>query len=106
MPTPATDPLAGLKNLGPTSAEMLREVGIETPDALREAGAVLAYKLLQLRFGPRVNALFLYALEGALADRHWNSFSPGEKARMKQEAAGALEVLPARRGGAGGTRVP
>jgi DNA transformation protein and related proteins len=88
------EPLTALKNLGPESARMLLEVGIETPEALREAGAVLAYKLLQHRFGARVNALFLFALEGALTGRHWNSFSPEEKARLRSDADGDLEVEP------------
>ena len=46
----AADPLSGLRNLGEKSAELLREDGIETPEALREAGAVLAYKVLKHRF--------------------------------------------------------
>ena len=54
----------------------------------------MAYKLVQHRVGGRVNLLFLYALEGALADRHWNSFSAEEKARMKEDAAEELEVGP------------
>ena len=82
-----------LKNLGPTTAEMLREVGIETADDLREAGAALAYRVLQLRFrGQKVNALFLFAMEGALQDRHWNAFSPKEKAALREAAAGDLEI--------------
>lgn len=88
------EPLVSLKNLGSTSAAMLREVGIETPEALREAGAVLAYKILRHRYPTHVNLLFLYALEGALTDRHWNSFSPQEKARLKAAVAGDLEIEP------------
>ncbi|MDX1420210.1 MAG: TfoX/Sxy family DNA transformation protein [Rubricoccaceae bacterium] len=89
------EPLTGLKNLGPQSAAMLREVGIETPEGLREAGAVMAYKLLQYRFGRvRVNALFLFALEGALTDRHWNSFTAAERACLRAEADGELEIRP------------
>ncbi|MEM1056124.1 MAG: TfoX/Sxy family protein [Bacteroidota bacterium] len=82
-----------LKNLGPTSAEMLREVGIETAEDLHECGAVMAYKILQHRFGKqKVNALFLFALVGAMEDRHWNSFSPEEKAVLREAASGDLEV--------------
>ena len=71
---------------------MLRAVGIERPEALREAGAVLAYKILKHRFPTSVNLLFLYALEGALAERHWSSFSPEEKATLNEAVAGELEV--------------
>ncbi|MEM6326876.1 MAG: TfoX/Sxy family protein [Bacteroidota bacterium] len=82
-----------LPNLGPTSASMIREVGIETADDLREAGAVLAYKILQHRFGrQRVNALFLFAMEGALIGRHYNDFSPEEKAALREAASGDLTI--------------
>lgn len=89
-----SESLADLKNLGSRSTEMLRAVGIETPEALREAGAVLAYKILKHRFPKAVNLLFLYALEGALTNRHWNSFSPDEKARLQAEAQGELKIGP------------
>jgi DNA transformation protein len=85
------DPLAALPNLGPKSAEMLRAVGVTSPDELRRVGASMAYHILRHRF-PGVDVLFLYALEGAIAGRHWNSFSAGEKARLKAEADGDLEV--------------
>ena len=84
--------LLGLKNLGPTSAAMLETVGIDSEDALREAGSVLAYKILKHRYPKSVNLLFLYAIEGALTGRHWNSFSTDEKARLKAEAEGILEI--------------
>jgi DNA transformation protein len=90
-----TRELAALKNLGPTTARMLREAGIETPEALREVGAPLAYRILRHRFGKaRVNALYLFAMEGALQNRHWNSFTPGEKAALRDAAAGDLEAGP------------
>lgn len=92
----ATNEEAGIEtlmNLGPTSVEMLRQVGIGTAGDLREAGAAMAYRILRHRFGKqRVNALFLFAMEGALQDRHWNSFTPDEKAALREEASGDLEV--------------
>lgn len=89
--------LADLPSLGPTSAAMLEEVGIETPEALREAGAVFAYKILRFRFGPtRVNPLFLFSLHAALTGRHWSQVSAEEKARLRADAqAGDLDVGPA-----------
>lgn len=84
--------LGDLTNLGPTSVAMLREIGIETPEALREAGAALAYKILKHRFPQQVNLIFLYALEGALTERHWNSFSPEEKVLLKAHVEGELEI--------------
>ncbi len=86
------DSLSDLRNLGPKSAKMLCDVGITTPSALRDAGAFLAYRMLKHRFPNKVSLLFLYALDGALQNRHWNSYSPEEKARLKEEAAGELET--------------
>lgn len=83
-----------MKNLGPKSRAMLREVGIETLDDLRRAGAPMAYRILAHRFGARVNVLFLWALAGALDDRHWASYSAEEKAALRAEAEGELTVGP------------
>ncbi len=96
MARPPAGSVAGLKNLGPTTAALLREVGVETADELRRVGSAMAYKLLTHRFPDRTNMLFLYAMEGALQGRNLLDFSPEEKARLKAEASGTLEV------GAGG----
>lgn len=88
------DGLAALKNLGPTTAALLHEVGIETPEELRRVGSVMAYKLLCHRFPAQANVLFLYALEGALQGRSYLDLAPEEKARLKAEAGGDLEVGP------------
>ncbi len=89
---PAGTPTTSLRNLGPTTAAMLEAVGIDSAEALREAGALLAYKILRHRYPTAVGLLTLYALEGALTDRHWNSFTPEERARMKADADGDLEI--------------
>ena len=39
-----------------------------------------------------MNRLLLYALAGALQDRHWNSFSAEEKAAISAETDGHLGV--------------
>ena len=90
--TAPTDPLADLRNLGEKSAELLREIGIEKPEALSEAGAALAYKILKHRFPKEVTLNFLYAMEGALQNRHWNSFTPEEKEELKAAVEGELET--------------
>jgi len=83
---------SALKNLGPKTDAMLAAVGIETADDLREVGAAMAYRMLRHRFGPGVNRIALWALAGALADRHWTSFSDDEKATLEADASGALDV--------------
>ena len=84
--------LADLKNLGPTSSQMLAEVGIGTAEELRRVGAPFAYQILRHRYGTRVNRLFLWALAGALDGRHWNSYSAEEKAALDAAASGDVRV--------------
>ena len=52
----------------------------------------MAYAILRHRFGTRVNALFLYALAGALDGRHWTSYSADEKVALREAASGRLDV--------------
>lgn len=85
---------SSLRNLGPTSDEMLAAVGIETADDLRRAGAAMAYRMLRHRFGTGVNRLALWALAGALEDRHWLGFTDAEKAALDADASGDLTVGP------------
>ncbi|MEO0559252.1 MAG: TfoX/Sxy family DNA transformation protein [Bacteroidota bacterium] len=81
-----------LKNLGPESDRMLQDCGIETADEVRQLGAAMTYKILKHRFGDHVNRIWLYALEGALTDRHWNSFSPEENARLTASVEDELTI--------------
>ena len=71
---------------------MLAAVGIETAAEVRRLGAPFVYRVLRHRFGARVNRVSLWALAGALQDRHWTHFSPDEKAALDAEAAGDLDV--------------
>ncbi|WP_420457225.1 TfoX/Sxy family protein [Rubrivirga sp.] len=86
-------PPSSLKNLGPTSDRMLADVGIETADDLRSVGAEMAYRMVKHRH-PGVTLHLLYALVGALADRHWAGFSAEEKAALRASADGDLDVGP------------
>ncbi len=80
-----------LKNIGPQMALWLGHVGITTPAELAQVSAPMAYQMLRHHF-KGVNRLALYALYGALENRHWNSYSAAEKARMTDEASHLLEV--------------
>lgn len=90
MLSPET-PVEQLLNIGPKSANWLKEVGISTLADLQKAGAVLAYKILQHRF-KGINILMLYGLYGALNNRHWNSLSREEKDTLKSAAAEAVQI--------------
>lgn len=83
-----------LKNIGPSSAVWLEEIGITSKAALAEIGPVMIYKMIQHRH-PGVNVLLLYALQGAVMDVHWNALSADMKASLRREASGELSVEPA-----------
>lgn len=57
-----------LHNIGPTCAKHLLDVGIDSPEKLKKLGAKKAYlKMCQHPdFCGDYNALYLYALEGAI----------------------------------------
>lgn len=74
------------------SDRYLAAVGIETAAEVRRLGAPMVYRMLKHRHGAKVNRIWLYALGGALADRHWNSFSPEEKEALTEAADGEMEV--------------
>lgn len=62
--------LSELKNLGPKSEEWLPKVGIYTAEQLRAADPYEVYAKLKVVVpGTSLNAL--YALIGAVEDRHW-----------------------------------
>ena len=82
-----------LKNIGPTSAEWLREVGVTTRAKLEDLGPVMVYKMIKHR-RPGVNMLLLYALQGAVMDLHWNALPPDVKARLRRDAEEPFSVSP------------
>lgn len=59
------DPLSTLPNIGKTVAQQLREVGIATPEALRETGAKNAWLKIQA-IDDSACIHRLMALEGAI----------------------------------------
>ncbi|MFN3311698.1 MAG: TfoX/Sxy family protein, partial [Thermomonas sp.] len=82
-----------LRNIGPKSAAWLRQVGLRTPEDLAAAGAVGAYvKVRRAGFKPSLN--LLYALEGALADCHWQEVPDARRAELVQAAEAAIAQLP------------
>ena len=82
--------LLGLKNLGNTSVNWLRVVGIGSYDELKRHGAVVAYNKIRRR-GFRVSKVLLYALHGALLDAHWNELEPDLKNQLVEAADSMFE---------------
>lgn len=82
MPTSnRTDAIAGLRNLGPSSARMLSDAGIQSVAALRKAGPVEAFRRVR-KAVPRVSMNLLWALEGALTDRAWQDVARQDRVRL------------------------
>lgn len=78
-------PVDSLRNLGPRSAEWLRDVGICTVYDLRRIGAVGAWHLVREQQSA-VSLNLLYALHAGLTDRSWLELSDGEKQRLRRES--------------------
>jgi hypothetical protein len=81
-----------IPNIGPKTQAQLRQIGIRTHEDLARFGVVEAFvRLKRAGFKPSLNAL--YALEGALSNRHWTSLSPEEKHALVTEANARLDAL-------------
>ncbi len=63
-----------LRNLGPSSAKALSRIGVNNLKELKSYGAIGCYEaLLELNgFKPSLN--FLYAMLGAIEDKHWTEY--------------------------------
>lgn len=75
-------PITSCKNIGPTIAKNLAKVGITTREQLQKQGPVEVYNRL-LRYDPHVTwpvCYYLYSLEGALTNTHWDKI--GEKRKQ------------------------
>jgi len=77
-------PVEQLKNIGPTIVRRLREIGIRTRDDLRAVGPAAAYRwICAAHPGQTVPVCYyLYELEGALRDQHWDAIDPQVKKRL------------------------
>ena len=76
--------ISDLPNLGPKSAQLLRHAGIESVEQLRLMGPVASFLAVR-RTGARPSLNLLWALAGALSDRHWQDISAAEKTTLLAE---------------------
>ena len=74
--------LTAMRNIGGEMARKLRAVGIDSPEALREAGARDAFFRLKALY-PNVCLVHLYALEGAVRDLDFHGLPREVKADLK-----------------------
>lgn len=80
--------IADLKGLGPKSEKCLLEIGIRTKDELKEMGAVRAFIKLKTESSVSPSLNFLYAMVGALENKHWQEIAREEKGRLLLEIDG------------------
>lgn len=75
--------LIDLPNIGPVLAEELKQVGIDTPEALREAGAEVAWLRIRLQVDSGACLHKLQALAGAEAGIPKKELASERKAQLK-----------------------
>lgn len=78
------EPIENLRNLGPASAEWLREAGIASISELRRVGPAVAYRLVKQR-RPQASLNLLWALAAGLAGRDWRELSAEEKEGIRAQ---------------------
>lgn len=79
-----TTPIEELRNIGPTIAHRLREVGVQTVGDLRSIGAAGAYERICAKYPGKTIPVcyYLYSLEGALRNQHWDALGPKLKDKL------------------------
>jgi len=85
--SPKPRPIEELRNIGPTVAARLREVGIRTRAELEAAGPAEAYRRICAKYPGKTIPVcyYLYSLEGALRDRHWDDIGRDVKQALLEQ---------------------
>ena len=92
--------LAQLRNIGPTIRKRLNEIGIYTPADLERIGPVKAYKRIRDNYPNQTIPVcyYLYSLQGALMDAHWDELPDVIKDELYAQAKGGIREGKRRRG--------
>ena len=79
-------PVSSLRNIGSTIALRLNEIGVHTAADLARLGPATAYQRMKAAEGSRrtPRCYYLYSLQGALDDQHWNELPPARKAALRE----------------------
>jgi len=90
----ARQPIEQLRNIGPTIARRLKAVGIHTQADLRTVGSVAAYlRICAKHPGKTVPVCYyLYSLEGALSNQHWDDIGSTIKQRLLRQVSSGKGV--------------
>lgn len=76
--------LSGMQNLGSVAEVKLQEVGIDTPEKLREIGAEGAFLQVRDLLDEGACLHFLYALEGAIRSQPKKELPANRKRALKE----------------------
>ena len=88
----STVKLSELQGLGLKSEKQLLEIGIRTAEELKAIGAVRAFIKLKQASSITPSLNFLYAMVGALENKHWADIKKSEKAKLLIEIEGYQEL--------------
>ena len=78
-----------LRNIGPTTAGWLVDIGISTVDDLDAIGSVETYRRLKAARPTEVTFVALYALEAALLDVPWTDLPSDMRSRLRRAVSGS-----------------
>lgn len=75
-----------LRNIGPKTARQLISVGITSKEQLKKLGPEKAFMKIWSKFGGEmeINALYLYALEGAIHDVDFRAIPKKRKKEFRK----------------------
>ena len=76
--------LSDLKNIGEASAKLLNSIEVFTKKDIEELGPVTIYFILK-DHGYDVSMNMVYALQGAIMNRHWNDLPKDVKAELIEQ---------------------
>ena len=78
------EPIESLRNLGPTSAGLLRQVGVCTAADLERLGPAVTYRRVK-QCQPSASLNLLWAMSAGLAGKDWRELSDDEKQKLLSE---------------------
>jgi len=84
--------LSKLRGLGPKSERCLNEIGIKTKSDLEAIGPIQAFLKLREECSIKPSLNFLYAMVGALEDKHWADIAKSERGSLLMELEGYHEL--------------
>ncbi len=82
-------PIEEARNLGPSSGNALRNVGIDTLEKLISIGWKQACLTVALECPKTINMNFFMSIIGAISDKDWRNIDP----KLKEEAKALLNDL-------------